>query len=57
VSSWKFLSGLRILACLMVFSNVITVVCLFRSVFLFGCCYCLNNVCASFMMKRDMWLA
>jgi hypothetical protein len=24
VSSWKFLSGLRILACLTVFSNVIT---------------------------------
>jgi hypothetical protein len=26
VSSWKFLSGLRILVCLMVFSNVITAV-------------------------------
>jgi hypothetical protein len=26
VSSWKFLSGLRILACLIVFSNVITAV-------------------------------
>jgi hypothetical protein len=26
VSSWKFLSGLRIFACLMLFSNVITAV-------------------------------
>jgi hypothetical protein len=35
VSSWKFLSGLRILACLMVFSNVITAVCPFLKV-----CFC-----------------
>lgn len=54
VSSWKFLSGLRILACLVVFSNSITAVCLSLSVFLFGCCLGLNNVCASFGMKRDM---
>lgn len=29
VSSWKFLSGFRIFACLMVFSKVITAACLF----------------------------
>jgi hypothetical protein len=36
VSSWKFLSGLRILVCLVVFSNVIMVVCLSQSLFVFG---------------------
>jgi hypothetical protein len=54
VSSLKFLSGLRILACLMVFSNVITVVSLSESVSVW-CCFGPNNVCASSGMKRDMW--
>jgi hypothetical protein len=39
VSSWKFLSGLRIFACLTVLSKMITEVCLSQSLFLFGCCF------------------
>ena len=44
VSSWKFFSGFRIFACLMVFSKVIKALGLFSSMFQSGSCFDLNNV-------------